>query len=142
MPRIDSNKAAAHHVRVESPTPHWAKKVEADIQDRLSNSDVGIDESEVAQKDLGKFPDEARKLYFAQQTDARDNDGQVRAYEFPIDKKHSGFAVRWTSEDGQLDRIYLFNSQGKSVSTGHTDDAGTDLSWKKGLHLSDGPWKP
>lgn len=140
MPRIEGNKT--HHIPVEQPTPHWAKTVEKDIQDRLSNSDVGIDQSEVAQKDLGKFPDEVRKLYFAQQSDARDNDGSVAAYEFPLTKTRSAFAVRWTSEDGQLDRIYLFNSQGKSVSTGHTDDASKHLSWKKGLHLSDGPWKP
>jgi hypothetical protein len=119
-----------------SHAPAFTGGLERLIQSNLSNNDVGIDEYQLNGKDIGKLPDAARKFYFAQVKDARDNDGTPAAYQFDLSEvnKNLGgkaFAVRWTSEDGQMDRIWLYGQNGTKLAKGSTNDAGTNLTWTK-----------
>ena len=133
MPHV--NTVAASSSSSHKHVPHYATRLEGLIQDNLSNNDVGVDEYELVKHDLAKLPRDAQKLYFAQVEDARDNDGTPRAYEFALSEmypgaKGSAFAVRWTSEDGEQEKFWLFNAAGKKFATGSTMKAGTDLTWE------------
>jgi hypothetical protein len=39
--------------------------------------------------------------------------------------------VRWTSEDGQQDRIWLYGQTGLKLAKGSTNDASPNYSWGK-----------
>jgi hypothetical protein len=90
---------------------------------------------------LANLPAGVREFFNKQLGAIADNDGSAAAYKFPLSDlspnlKGAAFAVRWTSEDGSLDRLWVFDSSGKGIAKGTTDSAG-DLSWT----LTSGPFQ-
>lgn len=86
-------------------------------------------------KAIAKSFPQAAQAFFQKQLDAaRDNDGSPALLKIPLSEvsdklKGSAFVVRWTSEDQNLDRLFVFDRAGKPIAKGWTD-TGADFKWE------------
>jgi len=123
-------------------TPTWAAGLAKLVEDECDNLDhyelVGPNSADPASKKgkalEAKFPKAVREFFEKQETALADNDGSAALLKFPLSEVKKGLkgdaiAVRWTSEDQTLDRLFVFDSKGTPVEKGWTD-VGANFKWE------------
>jgi hypothetical protein len=132
----------AHHDASAAKAPAWTKGLAKLVSEQADNLDayehVGPNATD-ANTAKGKaliatFPKAVQDFFKKQQIALRDNDGDAALLKFPLKEispnlKGNALAVRWTSEDGTLDRLFVFDATGKPVTKGWTD-TGANFKWQ------------
>src|SRR5438874_7727413 len=131
--------SAAHHA---NKAPEWMhgleKLIHRDAQTLNKFELVGPNSSDPASASgktaLAGAPASVRDFMNKQDTALADNDGSAALYKFPLKDvssklKGDAWAVRWTSEDGQLNRMWIFDAAGHGVAKGSSETGGA-LTWK------------
>jgi hypothetical protein len=125
----------AHHT--SKPPPAWMHgltKVVNEHRSTLSQwEQLGPDSADATTPQgaalLAKFPAGVQAFFKSQMSAAADNDGSVALLKIPLSSVSSRLhgaatAVRWTSEDQQLDRLFVYDTHGKPLTKGWTDTGG------------------
>jgi hypothetical protein len=131
-----------HHTPAEQKPATWMKglaRLVGNESDNLDHYELtgpnSADPSSAQGKAIAaKFPASVQG-FFKKQLDAlADNDGSAALLKFPLSEvdsklKGNAIAVRWTSEDQNLDRLFVFDQSGKPVAKAWTD-TGANFKWE------------
>ena len=142
IPRIQHARLLAPaHPSAHAVAPKWLAGLEKLTRAQADNLDAyekvgpnsSASDSAKGKAAIAAMPKSVRDFFAKQESAARDNDGAPALLRFNLSeispKLHgSAYAVRWTSEDQSLDRLFVYDQTGKEVAKGTTDTGG-DYKW-------------
>ena len=154
--RLNSSHVNHAAKAAASKPPLWTKGLEKLVKEQGDNLDsyehVGpnaTDPSSAKGKAfVATLPKAVREFFAKQEGALADNDGTAAVLKIPLSEvsphlKGNAIAVRWTSEDQSLDRLFVFTSSGEPVAKGWTDGK-ADFKWEPArapFKIDDSPHK-
>jgi hypothetical protein len=126
--RVASHRPVATPHHKPAAAPAWLKSFEHLTRTQLSRLPAPA---------ASTLPKSVATFWKQQQDALADNDGSAAIMK--IGSK--GYAIRWTSEDSSLDRLFVYDHAGKPVAKGWTDTGGA-FKWspaKSAFHVDDTP---
>jgi hypothetical protein len=120
--RATARRPVAHHPKPSTTVPTWMKAVTKLTRAQLQRHELHVDTAK-GKAELAKAPASVQAFFKLQQAATADNDGDATVMKLPAGKT-TAYAVRWVSEDGSLDRLFVYDHLGKPVAKGWTDEGG------------------